>query len=413
MIYILLIVLTALVTWAIKPNQTDAQCDECKQELENRKEQLKTIVSILEDKTNEHKIKQSQIESLKAEIRNYESDLDIIECGFYEPMFDFDDEESFKDEIKSIRSDQKWEVQHDNVVRCEKDWKIQGSQAKGTKLVKAYGKIMLKAFNSECDAIISKVKFGNPSAFAERIKKSFKAINKFGELYSVSLDSNYMQLKLRELNCTYEHERLKEKKKEESREIRERMRVEQAEIKALECEKKKAEAEEAKALKDLQNASKLLEKDKLNDKLIQKIEKLKKELEGKGENVRKISQAMITRAGNLYIISNPSFGEGVFKLGISRRLDWTKRVDELSSASVPFRFSIHGAVFSEDCIKLEKDIHAIFDKQRVNKANRRKEHFYTNIYEIEQALKILGHEVELIENPINMDYQETLEIESR
>jgi len=413
MTYLIIIALTAFVVWSLKPNQTDARCEECKQELENRKEQLKNIVSILEEKTNEHKIKQSQIESLKAEIRNYESDLDIIECGFYSEVFDFDDEESFKEEIKNIKADQKWEVKHDNVIRCDKDWKLGGSEARGRKLVTQYSKIMLKCLNSECDTLISKVRFGNITAFTERIKKSFKAINKFGELYSVSIDRNYLQLKLRELNCTYEHERLKEKKKEEAKEIRERMKQEQAEIKALECEKKKAEVEEAKVLKDLQNASKLLEKDKLNDKLKDKIEKLKLELENKGENVRKISQAMITRAGNLYVISNPSFGEGVFKLGISRRLDYTKRVDELSSASVPFRFSIHGAVFSEDCIKLEKDIHAIFDKQRVNKANRRKEHFYTNIYEIEQALKALGHEIELIENPVNMEYQETLEMESK
>jgi len=407
MTYILLIIIAAIVTWSLKPNQTDAQCDECKQELENRKEQLKTIVSILEEKENEHKIKQSQIESLKAEIRNYESDLDVIECGFYDEVFDFDDEESFKEEIKIIKADQKWEVKHNNVIRCDKDWRLGGSEARGRKLVTQYSKIMLKCLNSECDTLISKVRFGNITSFTERIKKSYKAINKFGELYSVSIDRNYLQLKLRELSCTYEHERLKEKKKEEAKEIRERMKQEQAEVKALEAEKKKAESEADKVLKDLQNASKLLEKDKLNDKLIEKIEKLKIELENKGENVRKISQAMITKAGTVYFIRNKSFDDGIVKIGLTRRLTWTDRVDELSNASTIFKFDIHGCVFSDDAPALEAKLHKIFDEKRVNVLNRRKEYFNVSLDEIEIELKKLGYDVDLIRDPKNVAWEQS------
>ena len=410
--YILLVLITAFIVWQLKPNAKDEQCEECKQELENRKDELKTIVCIIEEKANEHKIKQEEIESLKAEIKNYESDLDIIECGFYETIFDYDDEEDFKEEIKSIRADQKWEVKHENVIRCSKDWKVGGSEAQGRKLVKQYGKIMLRAFNSECDTLISKVRFGNVTAFVERMKKSHKTINKFGELYSVTIHSSYLQLKLKELQCTYEHERLKEHKKEEARTIREQMKQEQAEAKALEVEKKKAEAEEAKAIKELQNASKLLEKDKLNDKLKDKIEKLKLELEGKSENVRKISQSMITRAGHVYIISNPSFNvENRFKIGVTRRLDPQKRVDELSNASVPFRFDVHAMVYSENAMELENKLHKAFDDYRVNKSNSRKEFFDINLHLIEKEVKNMGYEIEMIESPVNLEYSETLEME--
>lgn len=408
MTYLLLIALTAFVTWSLKPSDKDAQCDECKQELENRKEQLKTIVSILTEKENEHKIKQEEIEKLKLEISNYQSDLDIIECGFYQHIFDYEDEESFKEEIKSIREDQKWEVKHDNVIRCDKDWKVGGSEAKGRKLVKQYSKIMLKALNSECDALISKVRHGNVSSFIERMKKSHKSINKFGELYSVSIETRYLDLKLKELKCTYEHERLKEKKKEEAREIKERMRQEQAEEKALQAEKKKAEAEEAKALKDLQQATKLLEKDALNDKLKDKIEKLKAELEGKSENTRKISQAMITKAGWVYVISNPSFNvKNRYKIGVTRRLQPLDRVNELSSASVPFRFDVHGMVYSDNAMELENKLHKAFGEYRTNKANQRKEFFDIDLHLIEKELKNMGHEFEMIENPVNLEWEES------
>lgn len=411
--YILLIILTAILTWALKPNPKEEQCEECQQKIDNRKQQLETLVSILDEKENEHKIKQQQIESLKLEIKNYESDLEIIECGFYEPIFDFDDLEEFKNKIKEIREDQKWEVKHDNVIRCDKDWKVSGSQAKGSKLVKQYGKIMLRSHNSDCDVLISKVRCGDVSTYEKRIHKSRETINKFGEIYGVSIDRNYTDLKIKELKCVYEQERLKEHKKEEQKAIREQMKQEQQELKELEKAKKEAEKEEARCLVELKNAKKLLEKDELNNKLKEKIEKLKFELEGASEKTRKIAMCQTTRAGHVYFISNKSFEDGVVKIGVTRRLNWEDRVSELSNASVAFRYDIHGAVYSEDSIALEKQLHDYFDEKRVNKANTRKEHFRCTIDEIEVALESLGHDVELIRNPVNIEWEETIAIESK
>ena len=90
------------------------------------------------------------------------------------------------------------------------------------------------------------------------------------------------------------------------------------------------------------------------------------------------------KAGNVYIISNyGAFGENVFKIGMTRRLDPQERVDELSSASVPFKFDVHSFIFSDDAVALETELHRRLESRRVNCVNPRKEFFYATIAELE------------------------------
>lgn len=93
------------------------------------------------------------------------------------------------------------------------------------------------------------------------------------------------------------------------------------------------------------------------------------------------------KAGTVYIISNlGSFGDNVFKIGMTRRLDPMDRVNELGDASVPFKFDVHSFIFSEDAVDLETQLHKILNIKRVNKVNKRKEFFYTSIDELEKIV---------------------------
>ena len=68
------------------------------------------------------------------------------------------------------------------------------------------------------------------------------------------------------------------------------------------------------------------------------------------------------RAGYVYIISNVgSFGENIYKIGMTRRLDPQERVDELGDASVPFKFDVHAMIFSDDAPALEAALHRAFE----------------------------------------------------
>jgi hypothetical protein len=117
-----------------------------------------------------------------------------------------------------------------------------------------------------------------------------------------------------------------------------------------------------------------------------------------------------TRAGYVYIISNVgSFGENVYKIGVTRRLDPQDRIDELGDASVPFKFDIHATIFSDDAPALEDALHQAFEHRRLNAINRRREFFNVTLKEIEEVVKTnFNKPVEFIELADAVEYRESL-----
>lgn len=181
----------------------------------------------------------------------------------------------------------------------------------------------------------------------------------------------------------------KEQARQEQAEIREKMRQEAAERKALEAERKKIELEETKYQKEISKLQDALanadssEADELQKRILE-LESLLSDVLVKKDDIVKLQNG---KAGNIYIISNlGSFGENVFKIGMTRRLDPQDRVDELGSASVPFKFDVHSFVFSEDAVALEASLHEALNDKRVNKVNLRKEFFRTSVDELEELV---------------------------
>ncbi|MEQ9074536.1 MAG: GIY-YIG nuclease family protein [Sandaracinaceae bacterium] len=100
-----------------------------------------------------------------------------------------------------------------------------------------------------------------------------------------------------------------------------------------------------------------------------------------------MARAQLTRSGHVYVISNlGSFGEGVYKIGMTRRLEPLIRVKELGDASVPFSFDVHAMIYSEDAPALERALHVEFDGRRVNRVNTRKEFFRVSLAEVRKAV---------------------------
>ena len=114
------------------------------------------------------------------------------------------------------------------------------------------------------------------------------------------------------------------------------------------------------------------------------------------EKNRYISQAMLTKSGHVYIISNiGSFGDNMLKIGMTRRLEPMDRVKELGDASVPFPFDVHAMIRTSDAPTLENALHKHFDARRVNLENTRKEFFYVSLEEIQSELEILKEELNI------------------
>ena len=198
----------------------------------------------------------------------------------------------------------------------------------------------------------------------------------------------------------------------------------QIQIKEAEKEERQAqkdyEAAIKRANKKQEQAEKMLERKQQQLAIQQsedKIQKLKDEIEAlklalkeaEEERQRAMSMAQQTKSGYVYIISNVgSFGEGVYKIGMTRRLDPMERVLELSNASVPFPFDVHAFIYSEDAPALETHLHRVFDKNKVNAVNFRKEYFRVSLHDIKNEKKKKGYDVDFIDEPLAMQYKESI-----
>ena len=110
-------------------------------------------------------------------------------------------------------------------------------------------------------------------------------------------------------------------------------------------------------------------------------------LDSVGNKKEEIISRQNGQAGHVYVISNlGSFGDDVFKVGMTRRLDPMERIDELGSASVPFPFDIHSVIFSENAVQLEHDLHVALNSRRLNKVNLRKEFFKIPLDDLESIV---------------------------
>lgn len=172
------------------------------------------------------------------------------------------------------------------------------------------------------------------------------------------------------------------------------MRQEAEERKALEAEKKKIEKEEAKYNTEIEQLAEKLRETTDNEKLRQLEERIS-QLQAQVANVQRKKDDIINlqngKAGHVYVISNlGSFGENVFKIGMTRRFEPMDRVKELGNASVPFEFDVHSLIFSQDAVALENTLHKELNQNRVNKVNLRKEFFRISIDELEKL--VLKHD---------------------
>jgi len=349
-------------------------------------------------------------DTLKDKIAIYTEDIELIELGFYNPQFDFDDAETYKAKITEIKSHQKEMMMNKTAIICRQEWVLEGSKSKGKTMTNRNIRLISRAFNNECDATIAKVKWNNIQKSKERIVRAYESINKLSESNAINIVPEYLDLKLKELSLTHEYKEKKQAEKEEQAEIRQQMR-----------EETKLEQEILKAQKEEEKYVKLLEKAKLDAEkatgerlagLQSKMAKLEVELaEAHNKNVRAKSMAEQTRAGHVYVISNiGSFGENIYKIGMTRRLEPLDRVKELGDASVPFLFDIHAMIYSDDAPSMEKKLHNAFNHKRVNLVNNRKEFFNVSLQEIKEESFKHKESIEFIETIEAREYTESMAI---
>ena len=353
-------------------------------------------------------------EELKKEVGLLEENLEDISYGLYKPHFDFQTSEAYKVALDALRDKERMLIRNDQAAKCSVQWTVGGSKQDGARMAKQNKKLVLRAFNGECDAALANVSWSNILKMEERIQKSAESLNNLGGVLQVSIAQGYLDLKIKELRLAYEYEEKRHQEREEQRRIREEMREE---------EKARKEWEEAKeaAAREMEQSQKALDQARAEvsratgaqlEKMNETIKAFESQLaESQVRNERAISMAQLTKAGNVYVISNVgSFGENVFKVGLTRRVDPQERIDELGDASVPFPFDVHAIIPSKNAPELELALHNYLDARKINLINPRKEFFRVSLDEIEAFVKKKGLTIEFTKVAEAREYRETMSV---
>lgn len=366
--------------------------------------------------------KSNELNRLNEEINQAKSQLVVMndailfqDFALYEPRYDFCNSEEYKEKLQNIRDQQKQLIKDGYAVSGDKTWTVNGSLSQGNKMVADMQKLLLRAFNSECDEVINKVKYNNIEASEKKIRTSCDAISKLGKMMHIVITAPYFDLKIQELYLAFEYQQKKQEEKEALKEARAEMREAAKLQKEIEEQRKKIEKEQTHYQAAYQNVLKQLEESPDNTDLLDKKTEIEKNLTEIEKAIKDVDYREANqRAGYVYVISNiGAFGENVYKIGMTRRLDPQDRIDELGDASVPFNFDVHAMIFSDDAPALESALHRAFESQKVNMINQRREFFNVTLDEIKEVVyKNYDKTVEFIDYPDAQQYRESQKIRS-
>lgn len=371
----------------LTPEMQDAQ--KLKERIAELEKKYVELDSDLVKKKNELQQIETEIKKRRADLIVLDEELLVQEFGLYKPQFEFSSALDYKEELAKVRSIQKELIKNKDAVSGNMNWQVNGSAAKGKKMVGDTQKLLLRAFNNECDDIVAKVKYTNFDASLDRIYKSAETISKLGSIMDIAVTRRYIDAKVKELRLAFEYQQKKQEEKEALKAAREEQR-EQAKIqKEIEEQKKKIEKEQTHYQTAYAKLLKQISENPDNTELLEKKNELENHLNDIDKALADIDYRQANmKAGYVYIISNiGAFGENVYKIGMTRRLDPQERVDELGDASVPFRFDVHAMIFSDDAPALENALHHAFEDKKVNMVNQRREFFNVTLDEIKEVVK--------------------------
>ncbi len=381
-------------------------------ELETRKKELERALDEQQAQmARRREAERTEIEGLKKQLADARKsiveteDLALLqEAGIYHYSHPLTDAVAYEKELETIDSQIKAMTRKDGgAVLAATNWTVNGSAAEGRTMVRDFSKLMLRAFNAEADNLVRGLKPYKLDAAVERLKKVASTIEKLGKTMQIRISTPYLNLRVRELELTADFLQKQAEQKEAERLERERLREERKVQQEMERELERLEKEKkhyANALEALVEKGDEVGAERLREQLSD-VEKAIEDVDYRAANIR---------AGYVYVISNiGSFGEQMVKVGLTRRLDPTERIRELSDASVPFNFDTHAVFFSKDAVGIETAMHERLDRRRVNTVSRRREFFRVTPLEVKAHLaELAGELLQFQDVPEALEYRQSV-----
>lgn len=340
----------------------------------------------------------AELDSVRGEVLDVRQVADRHNVGFYDYEHPAETSVKLADELATVRSRIKDKLREKTAVTTVSGFTFNGSAKEGAKFVRDLSALLLRAYNAEAENCVKTVKAGNLHTAAARLEKAREQIAKRGTMIGLQITNAFHSLREKELELAARHLEAvaiqKQLEAEARAEAREAAKA-QREWEALKAKQQKEVDHYANVLVQLQAAGDL--------EGVQRVQEQLDEAEAKLADAE--DNALNTRAGYVYVISNlGAFGDGVVKIGMTRRLNPMDRVRELGDASVPFLFDVHALFFSKDAVGIETMLHQHFAAQRVNLVNLRREYFYASPSDVKNAL--VEHHVELVEYQENAAAEE-------
>lgn len=312
-------------------------------------------------------------------------------------------------QLKQARERSKLMVEHDRAAICDYVEKNRRETAV---------RFVVDAFNGKVDSILSRTRAENFGTLEQQIRDAFALVNNNGAAFrNARITEDYLQARLTELKWATAVQALRDREREEQRRIREQMREEEKARREIERALKESAREEESLQKAMEKVQAQVAKASEAQRAAfeAKLAEIQAKLaEAEARNQRALSMAQQTKAGHVYVISNVgSFGEDLYKVGMTRRLEPLDRVRELGDASVPFGFDVHAMIWSENAPALETELHKRFVRAQVNKVNPRKEFFRLSLADVRQHVETMGIEASWTMAALAAEYRESLAIEQR
>lgn len=402
----------------LTPEMKDAQklndrIKELNHDITGKENEICSLEQDIQKRKNEINALEQTINKKNEQVLWLDDEILVQEFGLYKPQFEFANSLDYKEKLAQIRAKQKQLIKDNMAVNGNTDWQVNGSAAKGRKMVSDTQKLLLRAFNTECDELVSKVKYTNFDSSLNRIYKSASAISKLGSVMNISISSAYLTSKATELRLAFEYQQKKQEEKEAQKAARAELREAAKLQKEIEAQRKKIEKEQTHYQTAYEHLLKQLEQSPDDAALLVKKAELENKLQDIDKAIKDIDYREANqRAGYVYVISNiGAFGPDVYKIGMTRRLDPQDRVDELGDASVPFNFDVHAMIFSDNAPALEAALHRAFEDRKLNMVNTRREFFHVTLDEIKDVVKKnFDKTVEFVDVPDAEQYRISLKM---
>lgn len=344
-----------------------------------------------------------ELRQLRSQVVVTEEKLVLQEVGLYEYRHPLDDAVAYQAQLKTLKDQLRTMAKKDGgAVLAATDWTVNGSLPQGRKMVRETSKLVLRAYNAEAENLVRGLKPYKLDSSIDRLNKVVLMIAKLGKTMNIEISHRYHSLRVNELELTADFINKKAEEKERTKEEKARLREEQKVQQEIEQERKRLQKERAHHLNALE---KLREQGD-----VEAVARIEAEIAELDQAIEDIDyRAANIRAGYVYVISNlGSFGDGIVKVGLTRRLEPMDRVRELGDASVPFRYDTHALFFSEDAVGVERELHRRLADRRVNLVNTRREFFYATPRDVKEHLKtVAGDILEYEEEPEALEFRQS------